>query len=185
MVTTKRVTAEDLWNIGEDGFRYALLEGELYRMAQAGFEHGELTVDFCLPLASFVREHGLGRVVVGDSGFVLRRDPDSVLAPDIAFVRAERLPPRDERKGFLELPPDLVVEVISPSQSGPFVAQKVTAYLDAGVAMVVFVRPARRTVSVHRPGREAIMLGIGDVLDGEEVLPGFRLRLAELFRDGS
>ena len=184
MVTTKLVTAEELWSIGEDDHhRYALIRGELYRMSPAGFRHGVIASDFHLPLAAFVRERGLGLVATNDSGFVLERDPDSVLGPDIAFVRADRLPPPNEFDGFLELPPDLAVEIISPSQSGPFVAAKVAAYLNAGVAMVVFVRPARKTVSVHRPGRETIVLGIGDVFDGEDVLPGFQLPLTELFRD--
>lgn len=125
----------------------------------------------------------MGIVVAAETGFVLEHDPDTVLAPDIAFVRADRLPPRSERQGFLDLPPDLAVEVACPSQSRPSAERKVAEYLDAGVSLVWVLWPTRKTISVHRSNREPLVLGIGDVLDGEDVLPGFRLPLAELFRD--
>ena len=181
MLMTKLVTAEDLLAIDDD-YRYDLIRGELFRMSPAGPSHGALTFAFGVRIGLFVTEHKLGEVFAAETGFALEHDPDTVLAPDIAFIRADRLPPGELPDSFMDVPPDLVVEVASPSQGGPSIARKVARYLDAGVPLVWVLRTRRKTISVHRSGREVIVLGIGDVLDGEDVLPGFRLPLAELFR---
>jgi Uma2 family endonuclease len=180
-VTSRLVTAEDLLAIDDD-YRYDLIRGELYRMSPAGAEHGGLAFAFGLALGNFVSEQGLGRLFAAETGFKLERDPDTVLAPDISFVSADRLPAAGLPRGFLELPPDLMIEIASPSQSRPSVERKVVEYLDAGVPLAWVAWLTRRAVSVHRSGREMLALGIGDILDGEDVLPGFRLPLVELFR---
>ena len=124
----------------------------------------------------------MGSGVGANTGFFLSREPETVVAPDAAVVRADRLPPRSERTGYLDLVPDLVVEVVSPSDSQPEIDAKVGLYLAAGARLVWVAYPRPRSVRVHRPGREPVELSEGDVLDGEDVLPGFRLPVADAFR---
>jgi len=112
---------------------------------------------------------------------VLRRDPDTVRAPDVAFVRTDRVPPPDERRKFAELAPDLVAEVTSPSDRVGEVNSKVAQWLDAGVRLVWVVDPESRIVVAHQPGGVAHLLRGDDVLDGGDVLPGFSLPLRDLF----
>ncbi len=109
------VSAAGLAELPDDGYRYDLIRGALRRMPPAGFEHGYIAAEIGARLRTYAREQGLGPVVAAETGFVIGRDPDTVLAPDAAFVRSDRLPPPEQRKGFLELAPDLVVEVVSPS----------------------------------------------------------------------
>ena len=175
------MTAEDVERLPDDDHRYVLWRGVLYRMSPPGPHHGWLASRFDRFLGNFVEEHGLGAVFV-ESGWVLERGPDTLVGPDVSFVRTERLPAGAPWERFQDLAPDLAVEIVSPSETGPSVAEKVAAYLDAGVRMVVVVRPRRRTVTVHTPeDRGGRVLGEGDELDGGEVVPGFRLPLAELF----
>ena len=183
VTTTKLMTAEELAALPDDGYQYELVRGVLVKMPPPGFEHGEIVGETFGWLREFVRAHGLGRVVTADAGFRLEEDPDTVRGPDIAFVRADRLPPPDQRVGYLAIPPDLVVEVVSRSQSEGDVATKVADYLRAGVPLVWTVFPRRRGVAIHRAGRAPQELAIGDELDGEDVLPGFRLPVAAIFRD--
>lgn len=182
MVMTKLVTAEDLALPIEDECRYDLIRGELYRMAPAGARHGKIGMRIARPLANHVSEHELGEVFGAETGFILARDPDTMLAPDVAFVRADRLPPDEEQDGFLPLAPDLVVEIVSPSDTARYVFDKVMEYLDAGVLMVIVIEPRRRTVSVYGSDRVARVLVEGEELDGGDVLPGFRLPVKDLFR---
>src|SRR6478672_8542272 len=116
MATTRLLTAEDLWELNEPS-DYELIRGELRPMPPVGGEHAEIGTNIILELGNFVRHNRLGRVYTPDAGFILARDPDIVLAPDAAFVREDRLPPREQRKRFLPLSPDLAVEILSPSNS--------------------------------------------------------------------
>jgi len=181
MPTTQLLTVEDLWALGDDGHRYDLIRGDLHRMALAGGEHGQIGVMISSALLTHVRPRRLGAVFGADTGFILARSPDTLLAPDVAFVHADRLPPRDQRIGYLELAPDLAVEVISPSERPADVAQKVAIYLAAGVQMVLVVEPRQRTITVHAQGQASRVLQEGDELDGGDVLPGFRVPAAEVF----
>lgn len=172
-------TAEQLERRRDNGHRYDLIQGELYRMSPAGARHGEVAALLAMHLGAFVLPRGLGRVYGAETGF--RLADDTVLGPDVAFVAANRLPPIEQRVGFLRLAPDLVAEIVSPSDRARYVSDKVLAYLDAGVRLVWLVEPRRRVVSVYGADRTARLLGEGDSLDGGEVLPGFRLSLADLF----
>jgi Uma2 family endonuclease len=183
MATTKLWTIEDVERLPDDGYRYELIEGVLRRMSPAGWEHGTWVSEVNLRVTAFVKLHRLGRVVSGDPGFVLARDPDVLLAPDVAFVRRDRLPPRSQRLTFSAVPPDLVIEVRSPSESNTDVADKVRHYQAAGVPLIWYFWPERRTVTVYPLGQEPRVVGPDGVLDGEEVLPGFQLSLAELIRE--
>jgi len=180
MVLTGQAAIADLERASASGERYELMRGELRRMAPAGGEHGEVGTEFVFHLRAHVGRV-LGRVYNADTGFILARSPDTVLAPDAAFVRADRLPAPSDRRGFLPVVPDLVVEVVSPWDRPRDVEEKVALYLQSGVRLVWLVHPARRTVTVYAPNAEPRVLGPADTLDGGDVLPGFRLPVAALF----
>jgi Uma2 family endonuclease len=181
------MTATELMRLPDDARGYELVEGRLLRMPPTGWEHGDITLGLGAALRTFVETHGLGTAVTGEPGFLVSRpsEPDTVLAPDVAFVRAERLPPvgSPARKGFLALAPDLVVEVVSPSQYAPEMADKARRWLEAGVRLIWVVWPEARQVDVWRVGGDdpIATLGAGDSLDGMEVVPGFSLPVARLF----
>ena len=178
---TALMTAEDLYDLPDDAHRYELVRGELRRMPPIGGEHGRKTGDLTVPLWTHIRSRHLGELFVGDPGFVFERDPDTVLAPDLAFVRAEILAGVVDPTRFLEVVPDLVVEIVSPSDWPAKVAAKVAAYHGFGVPLVWVLDPPPRTLTVHPRGAVPRVLGAGDILDGGNVLPGFRLPLDELF----
>lgn len=179
--TRRSMTAGEFFDLPDDGTRHELVEGELQSMTPAGFDHGDIAMELGFHVKAFVRAAALGAVLAAETGFVISRNPDTVRAPDVAFVRADRLPPRGERSHFAELAPDLVAEVVSPSDRVSDVNSKVALWLDAGVRLVWVVDPANQVVVAHLPGGVAHLLRIGDVLDGEDVLPGFHLPLSELF----
>ena len=179
------MTAEELERLEDDGYRYELIEGVLHRMSPASFRPSNIAARITARIVVFADEHGLGEVASADGGYVLRRDPDTVLAPDVAFARTERLPSAAEQEHFTPVVPDLVVEVVSSSDSMTKVDDKVERYLAAGVPFVGVFRPRRRTVTGGRPNQPARLLREGDVLGGEEVPPGFRLSVSEIFRPTS
>jgi Uma2 family endonuclease len=181
MATTRLMTAEDLWQLDDDEYRYDLLRGELIRMSSATYRHGKLGMRIARKIADFADEHDLGEIPSSETGFILARDPDVVLAPDVAFVRKEQLPPDEEQDRFLELAPDLVVEVVSPSDRWTEINDKVMEYLRHGVALVWIVDPRLQQVTVYAPDRGPRVVTIEDQLDGGEVLPEFRLSVAEIF----
>jgi Uma2 family endonuclease len=182
MATTKLMTADDLWLLEpEPGFRYELIEGVLHKMPAGGARHGKIGFDAGRRLGNFVAEHDLGWCFTSETGFVLFHDPDEVVMPDVAFVRTDRLPPADH-EGYLQVPPDLVIEVVSPSDRPAEVRQKAARYLEAGVSLLWLVEPKHRGVTVFRPGRPAVFRNEAEMLDGEDVVPGFRLPIVELFR---
>lgn len=177
--TTKPMTAEELLALPDDGRRYELIAGVPRRRTMGGLEHGWIGVRFVRPVADFVERLGLG-IVVFDVLFRFERNPDEALVPDMAFIRAERLPPRDAWHRVAETPPELVLEVVSPNDTAPEVAEKVAYYLAHGVPLVWVAHPRRREITVHRPGSTRT-LAVGEVLDGEEILPGFVVPVRDLF----
>ncbi len=178
--TDHLVTADELIRMPDDGFKHELVEGRLITMTPPGARHGGLTGRLCSALERFVDEHDLGAVFV-ETGFHLVRNPDTVRAPDVSFVRRERLPEEGLPDGLWPGPPDLAVEVMSPNDSKPEVERKVQEYLQKGVGLVWVVFPRKRNVAVYRPGAPSEILAEGDVLDGDGVVPGFRYPLARLF----
>ena len=131
-------------------------------------------------LGEFVIPRELGLVGPG-FGFV-GREGHALHPPDMAFLRRDRLPPADAWDGLCPVPPDLAVEVTSPIDHDEAVAEEVAAYLAGGIPLLWVLDPWRRNVAVHAPGRAPFVLTEGDELDGGDVLPGFRLPVAELFR---
>ncbi len=117
-------------------------------------------------------------------GFRLTTDPDTVRAPDVAFVRAERLREVGRPRGYWPGAPDLVVEVISPNDLYTEVAEKVAEYLEHGTRMVLVLNPRRPNVAVHRPNQPVRILTIDDVIDGEDVVPGWTMPVRDLFATG-
>ena len=178
--TTKLYTAEDLWRMPTDE-PWELWEGELREVPGAGIEASNIAgVIFALLLPT-VRAGNLGVLTTPDGTYILARDPDTVLVPDVAFVRWDRLPGGVRPKGFSPVPPDLAVEVRSPSDEPGEIAKKLEHYRRARVPLVWWVDPARRTVAVYHDGRLVAELGEGDEIDGGEVLPGLRFAVAEIF----
>ncbi len=156
-----------------------LVRGQVVREPPAGFEHGWLGVEIAAILRQFVQVRSLGKVVGSDAGFVLFDEPPTVRAPDVAFVARDRL--TFDPKRFAPLAPDLAVEIVSPSNTVSEIHGKVMDYLDAGTRVVWVVDPGSRSVTVYRARDDVQWLTGDDDLDGEPVLPGFRLRLSELF----
>jgi Uma2 family endonuclease len=181
MSTETLVTAEELLPMPDDGFHYELVEGEIKKMSPAGIRHGRVAGRLARLLNRYEALDKLGELVIAEPGFWLSRDPDTVRVPDIAFIRRERLRRLDHREAFCPGAPDLAVEVVSPGDTPSEVDEKVAAWLDAGAAMVWVVNPARRTVTVHRASADTQTLTENDELDGQDVVPGFRCRVGEIF----
>lgn len=182
MVTTQKLmTAEELLRLPDDGQRHELIAGELRTMAPSGAEHGWIAVRPTTALAQYVRAHQLGRVFAAETGFVLTTDPDTVRAPDVAFVSRERVHAAGEVTGYWPGAPDLAVEVISPNDLYTEVEEKVSTWLEHGTRMVIVLNPRRRTVAVHRSPTEVRILTEAELLDGEDVVPGWRVPVRELF----
>jgi Uma2 family endonuclease len=178
---TRLITADDLWQLPQDGLRHELVNGELRTMPPAGFEHGAVGINLTLPLAQHVKEKGLGFVVAAETGFLLASDPDTVRAPGIGFVRAERLQATGITRHYWPGAPDLAVEIVSPNDTVFGVDEKVQEWLEAGASLVWVVNPRQRTVTVWRPGAVAAILSTEDTLDGGVVVPGFSIKVGTLF----
>jgi Uma2 family endonuclease len=182
MAIKARLTAQDLWKLGEGDTRRELVDGEVREMAPVGGVHGRVTGRVYRRLAEHVERYGGGEVVVGDVGFVLDlpRDPERVRAPDVAFISTPRLPEGRLPRGFIRGAPDLAVEVLSPSDNPVDVQQKVRDYLDAGTRLVWVIAHEARTATSYRADGSARLLREGDPLDGEDALPGLMIRLGEI-----
>jgi Uma2 family endonuclease len=180
-VVRQQVTAEELARIPDDGFRYELVRGELRRMTPAGNVHGRIAMNVAAPLFQHVRAHNLGSVYAAETGFRLTSDPDTVRAPDVAFVRRARVEAVGEVEGYWPGAPDLAVEVVSPGDSYAEVEEKVFDWLEAGTKMVLTVNPRKRSVTVYQSLVDITVLIKTDVLNGGEVVPGFRLAVRDVF----
>ncbi len=180
-VAGQAMTADELFRLPDDNCRFALVRGELQRMTPAGFRRGAVVVNLTVPVGQHVRKRRLGIVCGAETGFVLERNPDTVLAPDLAFVRRERIPASGVPATFWDGAPDLAVEVLSPGDGRRETAAKVSAWLSAGARVVWVAEPRDAFVTVHEPDRPARRLGASDVLDGAPLLPGLRIPVAEVF----
>lgn len=182
MATAKTLfTAADFFALPDDGFKYELIDGELIRMPPPGFRHSRITTRVARYLDAYVDVHGLG-TVVANGGFKLQDEPEVVLAPDVAFVSADRLPPDAEIIGYPDIPPDLAVEVISPSETDTDVETKVGRYFRSGVRLVWLLDPGSKTINVRLPDGSVTTFTMDDALNGGEVLLGFSISVATLFR---
>ena len=181
MASTKLYTVEDLLEMEDDGCRHELIRGELITKSPAARPHGKLLIELARHVGNYLADRPIGEAYTGDTGYILSRDPDVLLAPDLSVIRLERLPDDPPETGFEDLVPDLVAEVLSPSERMGQVNYTVWEYLGAGVKLVWLVDPSQRNVAIHAPDQLMQVIGIDDTLDGGEVLPEFRLLLMELF----
>lgn len=175
------MTAEELFEMPDDDYRYELIKGELIKMSPSGVKHGKFTAKLATILSNYVNPRQLGIVCGAETGFILARNPDTVRAPDVAFISQERLPPEGEPTGFATFAPDLAVEVVSPSDRYEEIQEKIADYFHAGIRMVWIVDPKNRTVAVHNSLTEARILIGSDILEGGDVIPGFSCSAAEIF----
>ena len=174
-------TAEGLLKMPDDGFRYELLRGELKKMSPSGHKHGKIAVRFGWRLAQYVETKGLGVVYAAETGFLLSSNPDTVLAPDVAFVSQERVEDVGDVEGYWPGAPDMAVEVISPGDTYSEVEEKAVEWLQAGARLVVVVDPRKRSVTVYRGLDNITILTEGATLEGGDVAPGWILSIQDLF----
>jgi Uma2 family endonuclease len=175
------LTAEELLRLSTTGRRYELVKGELFEKPPAGGRHGDVAMQIGALLHAYVRAHSMGKVFAAETGFILRRDPDTVRAADAAFVGVERLPAGELPPGYLEMVPDLAVEVISPGDSAREVREKVADWMRAGVGLLWAIDPATRSVTVYRSPEDFDVLSEGNTLDGGRVIHGFSADINDLF----
>ena len=178
---TSLTTAEDLLRMPDDGFRYELVEGKLKAMSLHGAAHGVSVVRLTRFLANHVEHNHVGVVLAAGTGFRLAQDPDTVRAPDIAFIQSSRIPAAGLPKAFWPGAPDLAVEVLSPSDSAEEVEEKVNDWLDHGCSMVWVVSPKQKTITVSCSKTDITILSENETLDGRDVVPGFQCSVQEIF----
>ena len=174
-------SAEELFEFNEGPWRHELWDGELFRMAPTGIEHGRLENRFGFLLSGHVFGHGLGEVLTGDPGFIVSRSPDTVLAPDVAFISRERLGLFQGQERFSPFPADLVAEVVSPGDRPGEVLDKTRRWLEFGVNVVVVIWPVSKLITVYRGLTDFQEYGLHGSIDFDMVVPGFCLKVADLF----
>jgi Uma2 family endonuclease len=174
------MTAEAFWALPDAAVRRELVNGEVVELMPPGGKHGLVAASLSWALQGWARvgKHG---VVGVESGFVLRREPDTVRAPDVFFVRAERVPAGGVPEAFWNQAPDLAVEIVSPSETAEEVRAKVRDYLAAGAAMVWEIHPRTREVLIHTPDNTIRALGVDATIGELPLLPGFTCAVRDLF----
>ena len=178
-IGNRLMTAKELIRLSRDGHRYELVKGELLTMSPAGEQHGAVIMKVAVPLGHHVASNKLGIVYGAETGFKLESDPDTVLAPDVAFIRRERI--RKISVAFRDGAPDLAVEVTSPGESRNKVAKKAQQWLKLGALVVWVVDPQKQIVTIYRSGQDAKILTKADELTGEDVVHGFKISVSEIF----
>lgn len=174
-------TADELLRMQKDSLRRELVRGELRVMAPAGFEHGRVSATIGGMLFEHERKTGRGVAVGAETGFVLSRDPDTVRAPDAAFISKERFEAVGNTVKYWPGAPDFAVEVVSPEDTFRYVQEKALEWIAAGCVAVLVLDPSKRTATVYRARGEARVHGVEETLDLGDAVPGFGVRVAELF----
>ncbi|MDQ3694175.1 MAG: Uma2 family endonuclease [Chloroflexota bacterium] len=182
MVTTaRRITLAEIERDGPPEGQWEIINGELIEMPPAGGRHSRIGMEIGGALLPFVKPRRLGLVYNADAGFILAEDPLLLRAPDVSFVRTERLPPDHDDGGYLHVAPDLAVEIISKFDRPVAVLAKAVSWLEAGVSLVWVVAPASQTVTVISTERDPRTLTVDETLDGGAIVPGFTLPLRDIF----
>lgn len=181
MMRAPLMTAEQVMELPDDGRHYELSQGRLLCMAPSSYKPGKVVGKIMWRLSAFVEQHQLGEYGSAETGFRLATNPDTVRAPDVWFVRAERTPADDDAISFYPGARDLAVEALSPTDRFADVTKKVHEYLTAATPLVWVLDSRADTAAVFRPGERVRFLSLDESLDGEDVLPGFELPLRELF----
>ncbi len=180
IATTRAITADEflLMPDPEDGSQTELVRGEVISMPVPGGLHGACCSRVNRTLGNFVDGNRLGHVLSNDAGFITHRDPDSVRGADVSYWSKERL--KEVPVGYIDVPPDLAVEVLSPGNTTRAIREKLEEYFERGVRMVWVVSPEDRTVTIYRTLNEGRILHESATVTGEDVLPGFTCAVADL-----
>jgi len=181
-ITPQLVTANELFALPSDGFRYELVDGVLHMMSPAGGRHGRLANRIAWILSNHVERHQLGVVFAAETGFLIRTDPDTVLAPDVAFVRQSRFETIQDESRYLPLAPDLAIEVLSPGDRSIRVEAKILAWLDAGCRMVLVVDPEAETIQACRSRHQRQIYAQGETIDCNQAVPNWHLEVSQVFK---
>lgn len=183
LTATNRMTAEMLEVMPHNDRRLELIRGELKEHMPTGGEHGVFTHRLSARLGVFVEDHDLGEVFAAETGFIVDRNPDSVRAPDIAFIGAMRLEQLGNvPRGFIPIAPDLVAETISPSDLYSESHEKALMWLEFGVRVVLLLDPRKANITMYRSKKDIAVLENGDTLEFDDVVSGFRISVAQIFR---
>jgi Uma2 family endonuclease len=174
--TTHLMTAQDLLNMPDDGFRHELIKGELLTMPLPKHEHAWICANLIIILGNHVKANDLGRVCA-ESGFKLESDPDTVIGPDVSFTAKHRI---TDPPGYVAGPPDLAIEVRSPGDRRGKVERKSSMWLDFGTRSLWLVNPAKRTVEVcHSSGERRLFHEHDELVD--DTVPGLRVPVSKIF----
>ena len=182
MTTAKKLlTADDLLAMPDDGKRYELIRGELITMPPTSHEHGRIADRFGRRMGNFIEDHDLGHGVASDTGVNVERNPDTVRAPDYGFISYERMAEPPPSRGYADVIPDLVLEVVSPNDRQAEIDAKTQMWLEAGVRLVLVAYPETREVYAHHDDGSVMCYGMGDTVVGDPVLPGFSCPVDDIF----
>ena len=176
---THLISAEEFFQMPNPG-RCELMRGELIMMSPSGSLHGKITARLGALLYRFAEQKKLGIVFGAETGFHIRRDPDTVRAPDVSFVRADRIP-NPLPQGFFPGPPDLAVDVLSPNDRASEVQAKISDWLEAGCRAVWIVDPQTKSVTIYKSTHDIAVLTTADTLTDDQVLSGFSAAISEIF----
>lgn len=174
-------TAVELLSLSTDGIRRELINGEVIMMSPAGGRHGKVAMRLGVLLANHVDEKQLGVTFAAETGFLISTKPDTVRAPDVAFLNTEKWATVKEETGYLPIAPDLVVEVVSPNDASSAVEAKAQMWLEAGVRLVMVVDPEVQTVRVYRDASRIEVLRSGETFDAGDVVDGWKVKIEQIF----
>jgi len=175
------VTADELFRMPDTGVRHELVRGELRMTSPAGHVHGKVAIRFSWRLAQYVENNDLGVVYAAETGFLLSSNPDTVRAPDVAFINRQRAEEVGDVEGYWPGAPDLAVEVVSPSDTYAEVEEKALQWLEAGTSLVVVINPRHRTATTIRSRSDIAILTENDTLELGSLVPGWSAPVRELF----
>jgi Uma2 family endonuclease len=181
MKLDRRATIEDLMLMPEDGQKYELVDGEIV-VSPTGYRHSAVGMRIGYLIQRYLDEHPIGEVAGSDLGVVFENG--DLRSPDLTFVRKEKVPTGEAHERFLEVVPDLVVEVLSPSDSMRFVGHKIGEFLECGVPIVWLVDPAQQAVTVYRSLTNTERYTVNDTITAEPILPGFSCAVSRFFGSG-
>ena len=175
------ITADEFAALHRDGWRAELIRGEIVTMPAAFTDYGKTAMRLGALITTYVMQHNAGKAFAAGTGFLVARNPDTVRAPDFAFIQASRVTPAAASASWGHVIPDLVAEVVSSSDRGNEIDAKVRMWLDVGVRLVWVLYPQTRTILEYRPDAPLRILKEGDALDGGTILPGFTAEVSVVF----
>jgi Uma2 family endonuclease len=176
------ISVEEFWRLSGNDKPCELVKGKVFDLEFSGFLEGRTTATIAFLLSGHIRRNGLGEVFAAGTGFIISREPDTVRAPDVAFVSKDTLPPGGVGSGFPGMAPDLVVEVVSPGDSASYVQEKAEMWLESGVQLVWLVYSVPQSVVVYHSLGEAKVLHTDDEIDGTLVFEDFKIAVEDFFK---